>query len=187
MRRDFELLMRTLDPQHLVFLDESGSNAAMTREYARAPRGERAPGRKPFGWGDNITILGALRCNGLQTVMTVNGGTDTDVFLTFIRQLLVPSLRPGDIVILDNLSAHKVAGVREAIEAAGASLLYLPPYSCDFNPIELAWSKLKNILRSLEARTRDALDAAIAVAMKQISAADAIGWINHCGYSFQCG
>lgn len=159
----------------------------MTREYARAPRGERAPGRKPFGWGDNITILGALRWNGLKTVMTVNGGTDTDVFLTFIRELLVPSLRRGDVVVLDNLSAHKVAGVREAIEDAGASVLYLPPYSCDWNPIEMAWSKLKSILRSLEARTRDALDAAIAVAMKSISRADARGWITHCGYSFLRG
>jgi transposase len=168
-----------------VFLDESGSNAAMSREYARAPRGQRAPGRKPFGWGDNITILGALRLSGLETVMTVNGGTDGDVFLTFIRTLLVPTLKPGDIVILDNLSAHKVFGVRAAIEAAGASLLYLPPYSCDYNPIELAWSKLKNILRSLEARTRDALDAAIATAMKRISRSDARGWFHHCGYSSQ--
>jgi transposase len=177
--------MPKLDPKRLVFLDESGSNAAMTREYARAPRGDRAPGRKPFGWGDNITILGALRTSGLKTVMTVNGGTDTDVFLIFVRKLLVPSLRRGDIVVLDNLSAHKVAGVREAIEGAGASVLYLPPYSCDLNPIELAWSKLKGILRSLEARTRDALDAAIAVAMKAVSRADARAWIRHCGYSFQ--
>lgn len=117
--------------------------------------------------------------------MTVNRGTDGDVFLTFIRTLLVPTLKAGDVVILDNLSAHKVSGVREAIEAAGASLLYLPPYSCDYNPIELAWSKLKNILRSLEARTRETLDAAIATAMNCISVSDARGWFNHCGYSSQ--
>ena len=176
--------MPTLDPERLVFLDESGSNVAMTRDYARAACGERAPGRKPFGWGDNITLLGALTVVGLRTMMTVDGGTTGDVFLAFVNQLLVPTLRPGDIVVMDNLSAHKVAGVREAIEAVGAFVLYLPPYSFDFNPIELAWSKVKALLRAFEARTREELERAVASAMNLITPNEAVGWFRHCGYFF---
>lgn len=156
----------------------------MTREYARAACGERAPGRRPFGWGDNITLIGALTVAGLRTMMTVNGGTTGDVFLAFVRQLLVPALRPGDIVVMDNLSAHKVAGVREAIEAVGAFVLYLPPYSFDFNPIELAWSKVKAFLRSAEARSREALERAVAAAMNLITRDEAVAWFRHCGYLF---
>lgn len=156
----------------------------MTREYARAACGERAPGRRPFGWGDNITLIGALTVAGLRTMMTVNGGTTGDVFLVFVRQLLVPALRPGDIVVMDNLSAHKVAGVREAIEAVGAFVLYLPPYSFDFNPIELAWSKVKAFLRSAEARSREALERAVAAAMNLITRDEAVAWFRHCGYLF---
>jgi transposase len=156
----------------------------MTREYARAACGERAPGRRPFGWGDNITLIGALTVGGLRTMMTVNGGTTGDVFLAFVRQLLVPALRPGDIVVMDNLSAHKVAGVREAIEAVGALVLYLPPYSFDFNPIELAWSKVKAFLRSAEARSREALERAVAAAMNLITRDEAVAWFRHCGYLF---
>jgi transposase len=156
----------------------------MTREYARAACGERAPGRRPFGWGDNITLIGALTVGGLRTMMTVNGGTTGDVFLAFVRQLLVPALRPGDVVVMDNLSAHKVAGVREEIEAVGAFVLYLPPYSFDFNPIELAWSKVKAFLRSAEARSREALERAVAAAMNLITRDEAVAWFRHCGYLF---
>jgi len=157
----------------------------MTREYARAPSGERAPGRRPFRWGDNITMIGALTVAGLRTMMTVNGGTTGEVFLAFVRQLLVPTLRPGNIVLLDNLSSHKVPGVRESITAAGASVLYLPPYSYDFNPIELAWSKVKSLLRAAEARSRESLEAAVAAAMNSITSAQSIGWFKHCGFFFQ--
>jgi transposase len=157
----------------------------MTREYARSPRGERAPGRKPFRWGPNITILGALFATGLRATMTVEGGTTREVFLAYITQVLVPQLAPGNVVVMDNLSAHKVPGVREAIEAAGATVLYLPPYSFDFNPIELAWSKLKALLRTAEPRTRDDVDRQIAVAMARISRRDAAGWFRHCGYRRQ--
>jgi transposase len=118
-------------------------------------------------------------------MMTVNGGTTGEVFLAFVRQLPVPTVRPGNIVLLDNLSAHKVSGIREAIIAAGASVLYLPPYSYDFNPIELAWSKVKSLLRSAEARTRETLEAAVAAAMSSITSAESIGWFKHCGYFFQ--
>lgn len=185
LRADFQTAQRGLDPSRLVAVDESGSNIAMTREYARALRGERAPGRRPFGWGDNITMIGALTVSGVSAMMTVNGGTTGEVFLAFVRQLLVPSLRPGNIVLLDNLSAHKVAGVREAITAVGASVLYLPPYSPDLNPIELAWSKMKSLLRAAEARTREALEAALVTAMDAVSCRDSLGWFKHCGYFAQ--
>lgn len=169
----------------LVALDEAGSNIAMTRQFGRAPRGERAPGRKPFRWGPNITMLAALFPTGLKAMMTVEGGTTAEVFLAYIRQVLVPKLKPGNLVLLDNLAAHKAPGVREAIEAVGASVMYLPPYSFDFNPIELAWSKLKEFLRSSEPRTRDQLDAAIADGMKRITRKDAAAWFQHCGYRRQ--
>jgi transposase len=157
----------------------------MTRQYARAPRGERAAGRKPFRHGPNITMLGALFSTGLKAMMTIEGGTTGDVFLVYITQVLVPTLKRGNIVVMDNLRAHKVPGVKEAIESVGATLLYLPPYSFDFNPIELAWSKLKEHLRSTEARTREDLDDAIAEAMELITRKDARGWYRHCGYDYQ--
>ena len=127
-------------------------------------------------------MLGALRLDGLHCLMTVNGGTDGDVFLAFIEQLVVPTLRQGDVVVLDNLSAHKVKGVRELIDGAGAELVYLPPYSPELNPIEQCWSKLKHLLRKASARTRDALDNALGKAMKQVTSSDCHGWFSACGY-----
>lgn len=157
----------------------------MTRQYARAPKGQRAAGRKPFQKGVNITMLAALFSTGLGAMMTIEGSTTGDVFLVYIRDVLVPQLKPGNIVVMDNLRAHKVKGVKEAIEAVGASVLYLPPYSFDFNPIELAWSKVKEHLRSREARTRKDLDVAIAEAMSLITENDAEAWYQHCGYRYQ--
>jgi transposase len=127
-------------------------------------------------------MLAALFSTGLKAMMTLEGGTTAEVFLAYITQVLVPHLVPGNIVVMDNLAAHKVKGVREAIEAVGAIVLYLPPYSFDFNPIELAWSKLKEHLRSVEARTRPDLDDAIADAMQLITRRDASAWYRHCGY-----
>jgi transposase len=157
----------------------------MTRQYARAPKGERAPGRKPFRHGPNITMLAALFSTGLKAMMTIEGGTTAEVFLAYITHVLVPKLKPGNIVVMDNLGAHKVKGVRQAIEAVGASVLYLPPYSFDFNPIELAWSKLKELLRTAEARTREDLDHEIAAAMNLITRKDTLAWFRHCGYRYQ--
>lgn len=130
-------------------------------------------------------MLAALFSTGLKAMMTIEGGTTAEVFLAYITQVLVPKLKPGNIVVMDNLGAHKVNGVREAIEAVGASVLYLPPYSFDFNPIELAWSKLKEHLRSSEARTREDLDHEIAAAMGLITRKDALAWFRHCGYRYQ--
>ena len=175
-------LSATLDLRRVKFIDESGINIAMTRLYGRAPRGERALGSAPQNYGQNVTILGALSCTGLEAVMTIEGATDADVFRAYVREVLGPTLREGDIVIADNLSAHKVAGVQEAIAATGARLLYLPPYSPDLNPIERCWSKIKTFLRAAKARTREALDAAVTRALATVTASDARAWFAHRGY-----
>jgi transposase len=155
---------------------------ALTRLYGRAPAGERAIGSGPRNYGMHVTLLGALGVTGLQALMTVDGATDGEVFRAFVAQVLCPTLAAGDLVVMDNLRAHKVVGIREAIEGCGAHLLYLPPYSPDLSPIELCWSKLKTILRGVGARTREALEAAITEALEQITAADALAWFAHCGY-----
>ena len=164
-------------------MDESGCNRAMTRTHARSRVNTRAFGHAPRNWGDNVSILGALSLHGPLQAMCVNGATDGRVFLTYLKDVLVPQLWPGAVVVMDNLGAHKVKGVRELIEAAGARLLYLPPYSADFNPIELAWSKLKNHLRKAAARSSEALDRAIAQGLATITAQDAGGYFAHRGYT----
>lgn len=168
--------------ERLKFVDESGVNLALTRLYGRAPGGTRAVGSVPRNYGPNVTLLGALGLTGLDALMTVDGATDGEVFHAFVEQVLCPTLCPGDIVVMDNLSAHKVAGIQEAIAGCGAQVVYLPPYSPDLSPIELCWSKLKTLLRSAGARTREALEAAIMQALEQITAADALAWFAHCGY-----
>lgn len=168
--------------EDFVFMDESGVNRAMTRLYARSLCGTRAFGSAPRNWGDNVSILGALCLRGTLEPMCVNGATDGRVFLTYLEKVLVPQLWPGAVAVMDNLGAHKVKGVRELIEAAGARLLYLPPYSADFNPIEMAWSKLKNLLRKAQARTSQALDRAIGEGLHAVSACDAHGFFMRCGY-----
>ncbi len=166
----------------LVFIDEAASHISMTREYARAPRGERAHGSVPRNAGTVTTMIGALDLWGVRAMMTIEGATDAEVFETFVERVLAKKLRHGDIVVLDNVGAHRTERARELIRAAGASVLYLPPYSPDMNPIELCWSKLKGLLRDFGARTRDALDAAIQRAMDLIDRHDAAGWFRHCGY-----
>ena len=154
----------------------------MTRTHARSLRGTRAFGSAPRNWGDNVSILGALTLGGTWEPMCIHGATDGRVFLTFLDHFLVPRLWPGAVVVMDNLGAHKVKGVKERIEAAGARLLYLSPYSADFNPIELAWSKLKTHLRAVAARTTATLDAAIAQGWHAVTAQDARGYFAHRGY-----
>jgi transposase len=167
----------------LKFVDESGLNIAMTRRFGRAPRGKRVHDAVPKNFGKNLTILGALSCRGLEAVMTIEGATDAAVFGAFVTEVLAPTLQPGDIVVMDNLGAHKVDGIQAAIEAAGARLLFLPPYSPDWSPIEPCWSKLKTYLRGVKARTREALDQALTYAIDLISPNDAHGWFAHCGYA----
>ena len=154
----------------------------MTRRYGRARRGKRVHDAVPKNFGRNVTILGALSCTRLDAVMSVGGTTDTAVFRAYIEQVLVPTLVAGDIVVMGNPSAHKVSGIRESIEAAGATLLYLPPYSPDYSPIENCWSKLKTSLRKAKARTRKALHDALMQAIESIIDTDEKGWFQHCDY-----
>ena len=132
-----------------------------------------------------LTILGALSRRGVVAAMTIESATDGDVFLAYLEQALCPKLQAGDVVVMDNLSAHKVQGVRQLIEASGAKLLYLPPYSPDFNPIEQAWSKLKQLLRAAKARTAEVLEQAVAEVLKAITVENAAAWFRHCGYGIQ--
>jgi transposase len=154
----------------------------MTRLYARAPRGERAYGRVPRNRGPNTTLLASMSVEGLGPCLAVEGPTTKAVFEAYVERILVPSLRPGRVVIVDNLGAHRGERVRELIEERGCSLLYLPPYSPDFSPIEEAFSKIKALLRKAKARTRVALVEAIGRALEAVSTQDARGFFGHCGY-----
>ena len=171
-----------MDLNRFKFIDESGVNLAMTRLYGRAPRGERAQGSAPINYGENLTIIGALGASGLSALMTVDGATDGDIFRIYVGEVLCPTLREGDIVVMDNLGARKVRGIREAIEGCGAKLIYLPPYSPDLSPIERCWSKIKTALRAIGARTRRALERAIKKTLSTITESDALAWFAHCGY-----
>jgi transposase len=174
--------LQTHDPATLVFVDESGTNLAMTPRYGRAPRGQRVVGTAPRNHGPNTTVIAALSPAGIPAAMTVEGAIDRLAFDAFVRQVLVPSLLPGQTVIWDNLSVHKSATAQTLIEAAGCQVCFLPPYSPDFAPIELAFSKLKTFLRRRQARTRTGLDEAISAGLATITTADARGWFSHCGY-----
>lgn len=155
----------------------------MTPRYARAPIGQRVGGVVPGNWGKNITLLGAIGSDGLRTLMTVDGGTTGDVFQVFVEQLLLPKLRPGDVVIWDGLSSHKDSRVLQLLEEAKVILVVVPPYSPDLNPIESCWSKIKHWLRKLQPRTRDQLDDTVASAMKQVTSNDTLGWYTEVGYA----
>src|SRR5271167_4514069 len=157
----------------------------MTRNYGRAPRGDRVPEGTPNSHWSTLTMLAALTTQGLQAPMTIESPTDGDVFLAYLEQVLCPRLQPGQVVIMDNLPAHKVEGVRRLIEATGVELLYLPPYSPDFNPIEPAWSKIKQQLRSAKARTVETLESAIVDALAAVTPHHAAAWFTHCGYAIQ--
>ena len=166
----------------LVFIDECGCHRAMTRSHARSRQGTRAFAGAPRNWGDNVSIIGALGLAGPLASFYLPGAVNGEWFLLYVREVLCPKLWPGAVVVLDNLSAHKAKAVRALVEAVGARLLYLPPYSPDFNPIELAWSKLKSHLRKAAARTTETLYTAIEEGLQTLSARNAQGWFAHCGY-----
>ena len=176
--------MGQVDPDRLVFLDESGLDTRLTRAHARAPRGRRAVGRVPGGNWRRLTILGAMARDGLVAVMTVAAATSTAVFLAFVEQVLIPALhaRPGALVVMDNLAPHKAAGVRAALGRAGLAHRYLPAHSPDMNPIEPCWSKLEGALRSAAPRSSGALNDALPGALDAITPDDARAWFRHCGY-----
>jgi transposase len=166
----------------LFFIDETGASTKMTRRYGRALRGERCRSGMPFGHWKTTTLVAALTLSGIEAPMTLDGAMHGAAFLAYVEQVLGPVLRPGDIVVMDNLPAHKMTGVRAAIEALGAKLLYLPPYSPDFNPIEMAFARIKALLRKAAARTIDDLWDAIRHAIDAVSPADAANFFTASGY-----
>ena len=181
-RADYRQVIEALDVRRLKFVDESGVNLAMTRLYGRAPKGERVVGSAPQNYGHNVTVLAALGPQGLHAMMTVEGATDAEVFRAYVKHVLGPTLAPGDIVVLDNLRAHKAVGIQQMLARRRVRLLYLPPYSPDLSPIEPCWSKVKTGLRTAKARTREALEAALRQALATITASDAQNGCRHCGY-----
>lgn len=168
-----------------VIVDETGSNTNLTPRYARAPRGVRAPGSVPHNTKQNTTLIASMTTTGMGPAMLLDGATDTAAFEVYVEQFLVPTLQPGQVVVLDNLSAHKSARVGALIADKGCELWYLPAYSPDLSPIDEAFAKLKQLLRRAEARTRATLQTAIATAIDQITALDAHGFFGHCGYGIK--
>src|ERR1039457_4717413 len=175
-REEFVEVIGRIDLDRLIFLDESGVSTQMTRLYARSTGGARIHETTPDGRWKILTIVGAISTRGMIATMTIEAATDREIFLAYLDEVLCPKLRLGDVVIMDNLSSHKVQGVRERIEAAGAQLLYLPPYSPDLNPIEKAWAKLKQLLRGAKAPPKAPLDQAIAELLPLLTAEDAKAW-----------
>jgi transposase len=171
-----------IDARSLVFVDEMGTNISLSPLYAWAPKGERAYCSVPRNRGPNTTLLSSMSMEGMGPSLAVEGATNREVFETYVERILAPTLRRGQVVVMDNLTAHKGERVRELIEGRGCELLYLPPYSPDFNPIEEAFAMIKSLMRKAEARTREALLAAMGTAISALSAQDACGFFEHCGY-----
>ena len=172
-----------VDPDRLVFLDESGAKTNLTRLYGRVAGGARLVDATPHGHWCTTTMLSSVRMGGSTAALVIEGSTDAEVFGAYVEQVLVPSLRPGDIVVMDNLAPHKMPAVAERIRAAGADVWFLPPYSPDLNPIEKMWSKVRAFLRKAKARTWDALWKAIAAALRAVTESDAANWFAACGYA----
>jgi transposase len=171
-----------LDAHSLVFVDEMGTNTSLSPLYGWSRKGERIYCSVPRNRGKNTTLLSSMSMEGMGPSLAVEGATNSQVFQTYVERVLAPTLRRGQVVVMDNLSAHKGERVRELIEGRGCDLLYLPPYSPDYNPIEEAFSKIKALIRKAEARSREALLEAIGTAISALSAEDARGYFEHCGY-----
>jgi transposase len=177
-----EKVNKDLDGKKCRVIDETGSNIALARRYARAPKGKRARGSIPRNRGKNVTFISDLSLGGLGELFLIDGAANGDLFEAYVEYILVPTLHPGETVIMDNLSIHTGKKVQELIEAKECHLLFLPAYSPDFSPIEEAFSKIKSVLRSIGARTREDLQDAITYACTTVTPSDAIGWFRHCGY-----
>lgn len=182
-RRVWHRIVRNLDARRLVFVDESGANITLHPRYGRAPKGQRCPGLVPRNYRHNTTLFASLTLEGLSSAMLLEGAADTPSFRAYVEQVLLPTLRPGQLVILDNLAVHKQVPIRRAVEAIGCRVLFLPSYSPDLNPIEEAFSKIKAYLRRVGARTQEALEAALTAAIELITGGDAPGFFRHCGYT----
>lgn len=176
------LVAEEVGADRLVFVDEMGANVSLSALYAWSRKGERAFGSAPRNWAKNVTLLASITEEGVGPCLAVEGSTTREVFEAYLEGVLGPTLSPGRVVVMDNLSAHKGERVREIVEGCGCELVYLPPYSPDFNPIEQAFSKIKGLLRRSEARTREALIEAMGRALSAITAPDARGFFGHCGY-----
>jgi transposase len=176
------LVSETLEAGRLVFVDETGSNTSLAPVHAWSRRGERAHLSAPRNRGKNTTLLASMSLEGMGPTLAVQGGTNQAVFEAYVERVLAPSLKPGQVVVMDNLSAHKSEEVRQVIEGRGCEVLFLPPYSPDLNPIEEAFSKIKGLLRKAAARTKEALIEAMGAAISAVSAEDAWGFFKHCGY-----
>lgn len=183
-RVEWKASQALIDPSRVVFLDETWAKTNMTRRYGRSPLGTRVWEKTPWGRWQTTTFLGALRAEGFVAPLTVDGAINGPIFRAWVEQHLAPTLSPGDIVVMDNLSSHKVTGIRAAIEARGAELRYLPPYSPDLNPIELAFAKLKKLLRDGAERTVDKLWTLCGQALQQFTEHECRNYFRHCGYRY---
>jgi transposase len=181
----WQWLVSRFDVRRLVFVDESGTHISMDRLRSRAPRGERAYGKVPKNRGKNLTLIASMSLHGMGESMCFEGATDKAAFEVYVEHFLAPTLREGQVVVMDNLGAHRPQKIRELIEASGAELVFVPSYSPDLNPIEQAFSKIKNILRKLGGRTHEALLEAMEEALCKVTPADAAGWFDHCGYQVE--
>jgi transposase len=166
----------------MFFFDESGVNLSMARLYGRSTRGERVVGHVPKNWGDNVTLAAAIGLGGLIAPLLLPGSMNAEVLEAYVEQFLLPELRPGDIVLWDNLGAHKHRDVVRVLEDANVRVVFLPPYSPDMNPIELAWSKVKQVMRSCAPRNLEALEEAAVTALRAVTPHDIAGWFRHAGY-----
>lgn len=182
-REQWQYDRRTVDPADFIFLDESGAKTNMTRLCGRAPRGERVHDDAPAGHWRTTSMISAIGLQGVVGSMAIEGATDGPAFLAYVQHVLAPNLKPGQIVVMDNLSAHKQCAVIDAIEAAGCACWFLPPYSPDLNPIEQMWSKVKQFLRQRAARTFHELIEAIGEALASVTATDCRGFFAGCGYT----
>ncbi len=176
------MVAEQVDAKRLFFVDEMGTNTSLSPLYAWAPKGRRAHWSVPRNRGANTTVLSSMSVEGMGPSLAVEGSTNREVFETYVERVLAPTLRPGQVVVMDNLTAHKGGRVKELIEEHGCELLYLPPYSPDLNPIEEAFSKVKRIVRKAESRMREALVEAMGTAISTVTAKDARGFFEHCGY-----
>ncbi len=176
------LVAGEIGAERLVFVDEMGANVSLSALYAWSRRGQRALGSAPRNWGKNVTLLASITRRGVGPCLAVEGATTRGVFEAYLERVLAPALSPGQVVVMDNLSAHKGGRIKEILEGRGCELLYLPPYSPDLNPIEQAFSKLKGLLRRAESRTREGLIETMGRALSAVTAQDARGFFGHCGY-----
>jgi len=184
-REEFQQDRANMPVEKLIIIDEAGINLGMVRTDGRAPIGTRVEGDKPRNTGSHISLVGALGLSGITAIMMLEGAVDGVAFETFLEKMLAPTLRPGDLVLMDNVKTHKGKKVEEIIRSAGAQLRYLPRYSPDFSPLENGWSKLKELLRGIAARTVNTLEEGVKNALDKITEKDIKGWFKHCGYCIQ--